>query len=47
LLFDVSPLDPIAIALAATSMLAIGLVAGFVPAYRAARVNPITVLHEE
>jgi ABC-type antimicrobial peptide transport system permease subunit len=47
LLFDVSPLDPVALALAATSMLAICLVAGFLPAYRAARLNPITVLHEE
>jgi putative ABC transport system permease protein len=47
LLFDVSPLDPFALTLAATAMLAIGLVAGFVPANRAARVNPIAVLHEE
>jgi ABC-type antimicrobial peptide transport system permease subunit len=49
LLFDVSPLDPVALALAATSMLvlAICLVAGFLPAYRAARLDPITVLHEE
>jgi putative ABC transport system permease protein len=47
LLFDVSPLDPIALALAATSMLAICVAAGFIPAYRAARLNPIAVLREE
>jgi putative ABC transport system permease protein len=47
LLFDVSPLDPLALTLAATAMLAIGLVAAFVPANRAARVNPMAVLHEE
>jgi putative ABC transport system permease protein len=47
LLFEVSPLDPLALALAAGSMLVIGLAAGSIPANRAARVNPITVLHEE
>jgi ABC-type antimicrobial peptide transport system permease subunit len=47
LLFDVSPLDPGALSVAAASMLGIGLLAGFVPASRAARVDPITVLHDE
>jgi putative ABC transport system permease protein len=47
LLFNVSPLDPVAMAAAMTSMIAVGLLAGFLPAHRAAKVDPMTTLREE
>jgi ABC-type antimicrobial peptide transport system permease subunit len=46
-LFDVSPLDPVVFAGAAVSMLLIGILAGLVPAGRAARVAPVEVLRED
>ena len=47
MLFQVSALDPVAIAVACTTMLVVGLLAGFVPARRAANVQPMTVLRDE
>ena len=47
LLFEVSPLDPVALIGACASMALIGLMTGFLPANRAARVNPVTTLREE
>jgi len=47
MLFEVSPLDPPALAVACVSMVLIGLVAGFLPANRAARVDPVTTLRDE
>ena len=47
LLFEVSPLDPIALAVACASMILIGLLAGYLPANRAARVDPVTTLRDE
>jgi putative ABC transport system permease protein len=47
LLFEVSPLDPIALTTACASMTLIGLLAGLVPASRAARVDPVTTLRDE
>ncbi len=46
LLFEVSPLDPLALAIACISMMAIGLVAGFFPAHRAARFDPVVSLRD-
>jgi predicted permease len=46
-LFEVSPLDPAAFALASASMVVIALCAGLVPAGRAARVDPVDVLRDE
>jgi len=47
LLFEVSALDPGAFAIAAISMLAIGLLAAFIPARGATRVDPTTALRAE
>ncbi len=47
LLFEVSPLDPVVLAAACASMTLIGLLAGFLPANRAARIDPVTTLRDE
>jgi putative ABC transport system permease protein len=47
LLFQVSALDPAAFAIAAVAMLAVGLVAAWIPASRATRVDPTTALRTE
>lgn len=47
LLFQVSALDPIAFVIACASMTLVGLLAVFVPASRAARVDPVTTLRDE
>jgi len=47
LLFGVSPLDPIALAIAGTSTLTLGAIAAAIPALRAARVDPSIVLRGE
>jgi putative ABC transport system permease protein len=44
LLYDVQPRDPMTFAVVALVQLMVGFVAGFVPARRAARVNPALVL---
>jgi ABC-type antimicrobial peptide transport system permease subunit len=46
-LFEVSPLDPYSISIACVLMILIGLLAGFVPASRASRVDPVTTLRAE
>jgi predicted permease len=47
LLFEVSPLDPLAFALAALAMVVVGLLAALIPASRASRVDPVTALRTE
>jgi ABC-type antimicrobial peptide transport system permease subunit len=47
LLFEVSPLDPLTLIFACVSMIVIGLVAGFLPASRASRLDPVTTLRDE
>lgn len=47
LLFEVSALDPVALGAACLAMALIGLVAAWVPARRAAGVDPMGVLREE
>jgi ABC-type lipoprotein release transport system permease subunit len=43
----VSALDPVALAVACVLMTMVGLLAAWIPASRAARVDPMMVLREE
>lgn len=45
-LFEVSPLDPLSVAAACVFTIAIGLLAGFVPARRAAHIDPAAGLRQ-
>jgi predicted permease len=47
MLFQVSPIDPISLAAVALLFLAVALVACFVPAWRASRIDPMTALRQE
>jgi ABC-type antimicrobial peptide transport system permease subunit len=47
LLHGVSPADPVTYALAAVGVAAVALVATYVPARRAATIDPIEALHWE
>jgi ABC-type antimicrobial peptide transport system permease subunit len=47
LLFNVSALDPVALSVACVVMTLVGILAAWVPAKRAARVDPMTVLRDE
>jgi len=47
LLFQVNPMDPLTLGLAAATLALVGLVASFVPARRAAKVDPIVALRNE
>ncbi len=46
LLFEVSPLDPVALATACLSLVMIGLLAGFLPASRAVHIDPAVTLRD-
>src|SRR6185369_8351304 len=47
LLFGLSPNDPLTIGLAASALAAVALLAGYLPAARAARVEPMVALRHE
>ncbi len=46
-LYEVKGLDPVAIGLSTLVLAAVSVVAGWIPAYRATRVDPLTALHYE
>jgi ABC-type antimicrobial peptide transport system permease subunit len=47
LLFGLPPTDPVTMTTALVTMLAVSAIAGYLPARRAARVDPIVALHYE
>lgn len=46
LLFEVSPLDPVALAITSLLLAVIGLLAGFLPANHAVHVDPAVTLRD-
>jgi ABC-type antimicrobial peptide transport system permease subunit len=47
LLFDVSPVDPLALVVAGAMLIAVGALAAYVPARRATRVDPVQALRAD
>jgi ABC-type antimicrobial peptide transport system permease subunit len=46
LLYGIEPRDSVTLVSAAATLEAVGVVAGWLPAYRAARIDPAEVLRE-
>jgi ABC-type antimicrobial peptide transport system permease subunit len=46
-LFELSPWDPTTVAVSVATLLAVALVAGFLPARRASRIDPLVALRYE
>jgi ABC-type antimicrobial peptide transport system permease subunit len=46
LLYDIEPRDPVTLVSAAVTLTAVGAIAGWLPAYRASRIDPSQVLRD-
>jgi ABC-type lipoprotein release transport system permease subunit len=47
MLYEITPHDPPSLTMAAALLLAVGLIAAYVPARRASRVDPLVTLRAE
>jgi ABC-type antimicrobial peptide transport system permease subunit len=47
IIFGVSPADPVTFASASLTMLLVGALAGYLPAFRAMKMNPMTALRHD
>jgi ABC-type antimicrobial peptide transport system permease subunit len=47
LLYGLEPTDPMTLAGAAMTLLVVGIIAAWLPAWRAARMDPVAALREE
>ena len=47
MLFQVSPIDPVSLAAVAVLFLSVGVLACFIPAWRASRIDPMSALRQE
>ena len=47
LLYGIEATDPVAVGIAVTALVTCGLAAGFIPAQRAARIDPMTAVRHE
>ena len=46
MLYEVNPLDPLTLRITSASVFALALVATYLPARRAARLDPLEALHD-
>jgi putative ABC transport system permease protein len=46
-LFELQPIDPFSVAFALAALVVVALTAAWLPAWRAARVNPLIALRDE
>jgi ABC-type antimicrobial peptide transport system permease subunit len=47
MIFGLSPADPVTLAGASLTMLLVGTLAGYLPAFKAMKMNPVTALRHD